>query len=142
MKYLIVFIILFSSVINAFCGAQAETSRDQTMDMINEGTFVAQSYLDAESFIDEYRFDYEPDEKKSMSIYLDIDKPFVFFLGDYVTIQVSIVTNYEEYYTYQPFAYVLCIDDPNLLEDKTNFDSILTAISHLLKIKTGKGVHQ
>ncbi|MFW6137651.1 MAG: hypothetical protein ACOC7U_00625 [Spirochaetota bacterium] len=60
--FLVIMIFLFTAPVLLSAGGEAETGRGAAMELVKEGQFVAKSFVDVESFLDDYRLEYSPEQ--------------------------------------------------------------------------------
>jgi hypothetical protein len=135
MKRVLGILLLSLVIVPLFPGGQAESGRVAAMDMVGEGTFVAEAFLDEESFLDDYRLEHTPAPDAALSVFMDVDKPLVFHWGDVVTLQISVATTDESFYPAVPFSYVLFFNDPESLEDENTVAAIAATLNEILDQK-------
>ncbi|MFW6181318.1 MAG: hypothetical protein ACOC8N_06170 [Spirochaetota bacterium] len=136
MKTLWLIIVLACSASLVFAGGAKEAGRAPVSDLVSEGSFVAEVYIDEESYLDDYRFEYSPAEGAALSVFVDVDKPLVFHWGDVVTVQVAVTTNDKSFYPEAAFSYVLFFNDQDSLHDERAFSEVAAALRELLRTKT------
>jgi hypothetical protein len=135
MKRVLGILLLSLVIVPVFPGGEKESGRVAAMDMVSEGTFVAEAFLDEESFLDDYRLEHSPAPDAALSVFLDVDKPLVFHWGDVVTLQISVATTDESFYPAVPFSYVLFFNDPESLEDENTVAAIAATLEEILDQK-------
>lgn len=120
----------------ANAGGQSESGRASTQSLVGSSTYVASSYIDTGSVIDDYFFPYHGDDTKSLTFFVKPSNPYVFELGGSSDVEVSFTTNSYDSYDDQDFDYVIFVGDPNLLTDAGMLSSLSVSLRRIVPLKT------
>lgn len=132
--------VVVTQVLGAMGGA--EESRESTMDMVASGSFVAASYIDLESVLDEYGTPYGAEPGASLSFFLDVEKPLVPEWGDTNLLQVSLLTGGVDLFPEIDLNYVVFPYSPGLFDDPDLRDGLKRGLNSLLESKVpGQNVY-
>lgn len=126
--------ILFPVLI--YGAGEADGGRDSVTAMVQEGSFVAASYLDYEFILDDYEFPYKAQPDAALSVFLDVEKPLVPEWGDENALQISLSTAPEEFFPERSFDYVIFPYAEELFDDDDLLSGLKRALRALLTRKS------
>ncbi len=116
-KGILVIILSIVFSFSVFPGGEAESGRDSAISMVGADSYVASSYLDLDSILDDYYYPYEINQNESLSYNISVSNPSVLTIGGRVELQVSVKTNDYDYFPVTDFNYIIYINNSELLED-------------------------
>ena len=121
---------LFSGLL--FAGSQSESGRESGFESIAGGQFINPDEIDAESYLEDFTFDYKARPGQDLSIFVEIENEFILTRGGRLNLQIGLRTNSKSFYPKQNMNYILFIHNPGLLR----YDEALSELSGALaKIK-------
>lgn len=119
----------------AFAAGEAEGGRDVALDIVEEGSYVAPSYVDLERVLDDYSFPYEAAGPGSLSVYLDVLNPLVPDWGGSTTLQVSLLTAGQQRFAQVAVDYIVFAYSKELFEQSDMRAALGGALAELLEIR-------
>mgnify|MGYP006285471521 FL=1 len=122
----------------AYAGGQAETGRESAVELVEQGSFVASTYLDLESILDDYAFPYEAGDDEVLSVYLDVEKPLCAEWGSSTMLQVSLISAGEEHFREAPLHYVVFPYSAALFDDSELEAALERSLGALLSQKASR----
>lgn len=133
-RWVILLLCIVPCLANA--SGRSESGRASTQSLVGSSTYVASSYIDVGSIIDDYFFPYRGDDAKPLTFFVKPSNPYVFELGGSSDVEVSFTTNGYDSYDDQDFDYIIFVGDPNLLTDADMLHSLSVSLLRVLTLKT------
>ena len=127
-------VIIFTGHI--FPGGEAESGRDSAISMVDSDSYVASSYLDLDSILDDYYYPYEINKEQSLTYNIAVSNSSVLSIGGKVELQVSVKTNDYDYFPETNFNYLIYINNSDLLEDIEYRQAIIKSVKQIFLLKT------
>jgi len=119
-----------------YSNGQAESGRASVTDVINNDSYVASSYLDLDTIIDDYKYPYTIDEEKTIDFIITPSFHESLLIGGNIDIQVAFKTNEEDFFQKSDINYVLFFNDNDLLSNDEYIQSIQASLSKIISEKT------
>ncbi|MCK5198563.1 MAG: hypothetical protein KAR21_09445, partial [Spirochaetales bacterium] len=127
-------VIIFTGHI--FPGGEAESGRDSAISMVDSDSYVASSYLDLDSILDDYYYPYEINKEQSLTYNIAVSNSSVLSIGGKVELQVSVKTNDYDYFPETNFNYIIYINNSDLLEDIEYRQALIESVKQIFLLKT------
>jgi hypothetical protein len=115
-------------VVPLFGGGQAESGRDSSSGAIASGQFVDPQSIDAESYLDSFRFAYPAKEGQDLSVFVKLEKQQALVSGDTLSLFIGLLANNATLFPNREGNYVVFIQNPGLLLYRDASQSIRSAI--------------
>jgi hypothetical protein len=135
-KVIPVIIFLIVILFSIFPAGESESGRDSAISMMDSYSYVASSYLDLDSILDDYYYLYEINKEESLTYNITVSNRSVLSLGGQVDLQVSIKTNDYDFFPETDFNYIIYINDSVLLENNEYYQAFAEGMEGIFQLKS------